>query len=189
MTYQEPPEGPSENPTPTQAGPTRQPLSSEREALFRALIGPHNQAYYLSYIRRAEARGYAPLAWHWPAFFLGPLWCLWRRQYMFAAILVALSMVVNLLSLRFGLGASGLLVQFLIVFTLSSYAALKANAFVYAWARQNVSRAQALHPGQAATQLETLAQRGGVNQNLPWILGLFALLLVMLTPVPTPPAG
>ncbi|MEM7220451.1 MAG: DUF2628 domain-containing protein [Pseudomonadota bacterium] len=183
MSEQEPPNEPPAEPA--GAGPDKAP-SPEREALFRALIGPRKQAYYLSYIRRAESRGYAPLAWHWPAFFLGPLWCLWRRQYLFGAICVALSIVVSLLAT--GLGWSGgSVTQLLLSLPVAVFASLKANAFYYSWASQNVARAQELDPGQTARQLEFLAGRGGVNQNLPLILGLFIMLLVMLTPVPSPP--
>ena len=45
------------------------------DSLYRAVIGEPNQEFYLSYFRRADSRGYAPISWHWPVFvieFSGP---------------------------------------------------------------------------------------------------------------------
>ena len=63
----------------------------ERVAAFKAIIGPSNQDYYLSYFRRCEERGYSPVSWNWPVLFLGVGWLLWRRQYRWALFTVALT--------------------------------------------------------------------------------------------------
>lgn len=50
------------------------------------LVGPLNAPYYLAYFQRAHQRGYAPLSWHWPAFFLGFFCPLYRKQHQWACI-------------------------------------------------------------------------------------------------------
>ena len=59
--------------------------------LYRAVIGEPNQEFYLSYFRRADDRGYAPVSWHWPVLFIGLFWLLYRKQYVFALVVFALA--------------------------------------------------------------------------------------------------
>ena len=44
-------------------------MSESNDELYADVIGPTHTSYYLAYFKRADERGYAPLAWHWPVLF------------------------------------------------------------------------------------------------------------------------
>ena len=158
---------------------TASPVSPS-DALYRAVIGGRNQNYYLSYFHRADERGYAPLAWHWPILFIGLFWLLYRKQYRFALIAFALPYFAAMLATAANAAVPGsgdpvlavLLGGFGFV-----WLPLKANALYYRWARHELDMARALMPNQPAAQEAHLQQRGGTNDQLPLIV-LAVLLLV-----------
>ena len=152
---------------------------SPSDALYRAVIGRRNQNYYLSYFHRADARGYAPVAWHWPIFFLGVFWLLYRKQYRFALIAFALPYFALLLATVINTavpGSGGPLLWIFVGAFGFGWLPLKANALYYQWARHEVDMARALMPNQPAAQEAHLEQRGGTNDQLPLIV--FAVLLL-----------
>ena len=51
------------------------------EALYRAAVGSKNADYYVSRFLRFDEPGASRLSWHWPAFFIGFYWGLYRRMY------------------------------------------------------------------------------------------------------------
>lgn len=57
-----------------------------------AMVGP-NIAYYIPRFRQIEKNGSG--GWNWAAFILGPLWLLFRKQYLVGWILLAFQMVAN----------------------------------------------------------------------------------------------
>lgn len=62
--------------------------------LYKAAIGPRQQAYYLKQFARQEAGPGVRLGWHWPAFFSALNWFIFRKMWAwagwYAALLAAL---------------------------------------------------------------------------------------------------
>ena len=152
--------------------------------LYRAVLGPRNAAYYLPYFRRAEERGYPPVSWNWPVFFFGFFWFLYRKLYVWAAIVfcfptaavIASGLVETLIP---GMGQAVLLT--LVFGFLLLYLPMNANAIYYRWARRELEAGRTELPGQHDAQVERLAQRGGCNANLAFVIfGAFMMLTVML---------
>jgi Protein of unknown function (DUF2628) len=159
------------------------------DELYRAVIGRRNQDFYLTYFRRADSRGYAPISWHWPVLFVGLFWLLYRKQYRFALIAFAVPYVAALVAAAVDAALPGsgepLTMTALAGFGLI-WLPLNANGIYYRWVRNEIDSTQALLPGQHAAQLAQLQLRGGTNQGLPLILlGVFlvvAMVVGNLTP-------
>jgi hypothetical protein len=162
-------------------GAEPEPVSA-RDAHFEAVIGEQAKAYYLAYFRRAEARGYAPIAWHWPALFIPLPWLLYRKHYFWAFIWIAYHHFAVLCELLLDSVAPGLgqylFVAMVGVFQLA-FMPLFANAIYYRFARQLIESAKALHPGREQ-QLEYLRARGGASFVAPIIAFTVLLLLASL---------
>jgi Protein of unknown function (DUF2628) len=163
------------------------------DELYRAVIGRRNQDFYLSYFRRADSRGYAPISWHWPVLFVGLFWLVYRKQYRFALIAFALPYLAAIVTagVERALPGSGepLFVTFVVGFGLI-WLPLNANGIYYRWVRNEIHSAQTLMPGQTAAQLAQLQLRGGTNQQLPLImLGVFLIVTMVagtLAPTTSP---
>ena len=151
--------------------------------LYRAVIGEANQEFYLSYFRRADSRGYAPISWHWPVFIIGLFWLLYRKQYRFAIIVFGLPYLAAMIAalIDSALPGSGrpLLVVIVIGFGFV-WLPLNANGIYYRWVREEIARAQAAYPGQRDAQLRHLENRGGVNGQLPYLVIIGFILMSML---------
>ena len=141
--------------------------------LYRAVIGAPSQEFYLSYFRRADARGYAPISWHWPVFVVGLFWLLYRKQYRFALIVFGLPYLVAMVAavLDSVLPGSGRPLLAIAVGAFGfAWLPLNANGIYYRWARSEIDRACAEFPGQRDAQLRRLEARGGVNGQLPYVI-------------------
>ena len=156
---------------------------------FKAVVGHKNAVYYLNYFARAEARGYPPISWNWPVFFLGWLWLLYRRLYRWASIFFFFPYAVWLLaSLVRPLLGDGLTTTVVIVLVLgfqAVYMPLKANGIYYQHAKSLLQQANQQHPArtdeQVQQQLKVLAEKGGVNPQAPFMaLALIFLLISLL---------
>jgi hypothetical protein len=151
--------------------------------LYRAVIGEPNQEFYLSYFRRADARGYAPISWHWPVFIIGLFWLLYRKQYRFAAIVFGLPYLVAMIAALLDSVLPGSGRPFLVVAVVGFgfvWLPLNANGIYYRWARDEIERARAKFPGQADKQEQHLEERGGVNGQLPYLVIIGFILMSML---------
>ncbi len=149
------------------------PAETPPDEFYRAVIGEPNQEFYLSYFRRADARGYAPISWHWPVFVVGLFWLLYRKQYRFALIVFGVPYLAAMVAaaldavlpgsgrplLAIGVGLFGF-----------AWLPLNANGIYYRWARQQIDRARTEFPGQIDAQLRRLEARGGVNGQLPYVI-------------------
>jgi hypothetical protein len=130
----------------------------EREEDFRVYLGPRAERYLLKFKQFASngEEGFA-FTWHWPAFFFGFWWMLYRKLYVWALVDLALWLVPHLaLPARFIWGAV-------------------ANYLYYLQTKRKVNdfrnRSVPALPGV------TLARRGGVNRWV-WVL---AVVLAALT--------
>lgn len=161
-----------------------------RLSAFKAVIGPSNQNYYLSYFKRCEDRGYAPVSWNWPVLFLGIFWLLWRRQYRWALFTMALgigsSMVSQAVTAQTGSPETGMFAAYLLGLPyLGIYLPLKANGIYYDWCCKMIDTAGQHLPGQHDQQKDWLMRKGGINQSLPLIL-VISFILITLVAGPPP---
>ncbi len=162
----------------------------DRAAAFKAVIGPSNQDYYLSYFRRCEERGYAPMSWNWPVLFLGIFWLLWRRQYRWAIFTLVLgigsSIVAQLVTEQTGSAETGTLAAYLLGLPyLGIYLPLKANGIYYEWCSRMIAEAESQFTGQQEQQNAWLEKKGGINQALPiFVIVAFLLLTLLAGPPP-----
>lgn len=56
-------------------------FAGSQEDLYRAVIGPKNQNYYLSRFQKFDSEGKSRISWHWPAFFITFYWLLYRKMW------------------------------------------------------------------------------------------------------------
>jgi len=153
--------------------------------LYQAVIGRSNTDYYLAYFRRADARGYAPISWHWPALFLGLFWLLYRRLYrwglIFSGVSVGLTMLASTLLVAGG-GPWVTRVYYVVMLLFQVvYVPLNANAIYYRWAKQEIANARAASPHQPRQQVLYLTMRGGVLKNLPVMVAAVLVLLMTIS--------
>jgi hypothetical protein len=135
---------------------TQGSLAAETEEDFRDYLGPRADTYLLKFKPFTTREDGFALTWHWPAFFLGFWWLLYRKLYVWALVDLALWLVPHLtLPARFIWGAV-------------------ANYLYYLQAKRKISDFQNRSPALPAV---TLAEIGGVN---PWVWVPAVLLAVML---------
>lgn len=72
-----------------------QPMNDEERALG-ALVGV-NTRYYIPRFRQIRQAGSA--GWNWAAFLLGPLWLLYRKQYLLGGVIFLFQMILDVTSL------------------------------------------------------------------------------------------
>ena len=138
--------------------PTQGNLAVEREEDFRAYLGPRADKYLLKFKRftTKEEDGFA-LTWHWPAFFFGFWWMLYRKLYVWALVALALWLIPHLaLPAWFIWG-------------------VVANYLYYLQAKRKISDFR--NRSYTALPAVTLAEIGGVNR---WVWGLAVLFAVMI---------
>ncbi len=129
---------------------------SEEE--IRTFIGK-NADYYLRKFRAFRASGQEGFAftWHWPAFFTGFVWMLYRKLYLWAFIAFLLILTpISFPLLMVGWGLTG-------------------NYLYYRMVRQKILEYKKV--GDPRTSDKDLGQKGGVNRWV-WWLGLLLLLLL-----------
>lgn len=160
----------------------------DRERIYKAIIGERNQAYYLSYFERADARGYPPVSWHWPVLFFGVLWFVYRRMYRWAIgsfILPQLAAFVAAGIDQFIPGSGRPLLLVTLIGFYAVWLPLVANGLYYKQAQRLISTAAVLHEGNEQRQFELISGRGGVHAQLPLFLivaiTVMSLLLGMLS--------
>ena len=148
------------------------------EPLYRAFIGKLGQQHYLAYFARADARGYPPISWHWPALMFGVLWLIYRKLYRVALI----AFLVPYVAMAIGAGAehvvakSGNAVAWLLLFGFFAvWLPLNAHSLYYKQARAAIAQMRAIYPNRADAQITALNVVGGAHRGLPLAL------LVLLT--------
>ena len=151
---------------------------TDQEKLYQALIGFRNTGYYMSYFARADERGYPPISWNWPAFFVGLIWLVYRRNYRWALIyfvfIPAVVLTTSLLSGIIGVTSAANLQLISILLFQAAYFPLHANGIYYKWALAELEKARKLHPGNLEKQIDHLTRTGGGNLNM-----LFLALTIM----------
>jgi hypothetical protein len=136
---------------------TQGSLAVERDEDYRAYLGPRAEKYLFKFKRftAKEEEGFA-LTWHWPVFFFGFWWMLYRKLYVWALVALALWLVPHLaLPAWFIWGAV-------------------ANYLYYLQAKRKIGDFR--NRSVQSPPVLTLAEIGGVNRWV-WILAvLFAVM-------------
>ena len=121
---------------------------TDREKLYEAVIGHKNTDYYMAYFLRADERGYPPISWNWPGFFVGLIWLIYRRHYRWAlfyfAVIPLITVGTGLLSGILGADMSVTLQLVGITLFQAIYFPLNANGIYYKWVQGEIEKAESL---------------------------------------------
>lgn len=158
---------------------------AHRHRLYEAIIGERNQAYYLSYFERADARGYPPVAWHWPVLFFGVLWFLYRKMYRWALVSFALPYLASFVATgvdQFAPGSGNYLFWPIIIGYYAVWLPLVTNGLYYKQAQRIMGAARVLYEDHDENQVSILRARGGVYSQLPLVLiGVLTLVSMIMS--------
>ncbi len=144
--------------------PDAKPNGACREEDFIAFVG-NNSPSYLEKFRKFRVGGVDNFSatWHWPVFFTGFWWMLYRKMYLWAAV-----------------SFIGLLIPYVNFVAWIGFA-LAGNYIYYKFAQRKILALRSVNPqGDISV---TLAQIGGVNRWIPIvaiIITLLALALAMI---------
>jgi len=69
-------------------------LDADRDALYRAVVGPKKADFYAPKFMRFDQPNSSKMSWNWPAFFVSFYWFLYRRMYGYWAIYCLLIPIV-----------------------------------------------------------------------------------------------
>jgi len=128
---------------------------------FVAYIGK-NANKYISKFKKFNISGIDNFAatWHWPAFFVGPLWMLYRKLYLYFIIFSLISLIPF-----FGI------ISWIV-------AAIIANYIYY---KQAKTKILAVKSSPSVVDIPTtLSQIGGVNSWV-WVVGIIIFILFVVT--------
>ena len=145
-------------PQPPVSAVTHDVISEEELATF---IGKNADRYLVKFRKfTALGRGSFVMTWHWPAFFFGSFWMLYRKLYLWAFVALAVGFIpgVGILAL-FVLGLTG-------------------NYLYFTAARsriQGIQAQQALSPVERAA---AIARAGGTNSTAIFLVPLFAVMVL-----------
>ncbi len=159
------------------------PADTPSDDLYRAIIGEPSQAFYLSYFKRADSRGYPPISWHWPVFVIGLFWLLYRKQYRFALIVFGIPYLAAIIAALIDAALPGSGRPLLAIAVMGFgfvWLPLHANGIYYRWARHEIERARMKFPGQLESQNRYLEAHGGVNGQVPYLVLIGLVVMSML---------
>lgn len=152
--------------------------------LYKAVIGPRNQGYYLRRFAKFDADGKTGATWHWPAFFSTLNWLIFRKMWGLALWFASLSLTLALAV--FGLGKLALNYSdatqnaLILLFLLAAFVlpGLYANSAYYRFCEKKITKALASDSGvQGACEL--LARQASSNRRW-FVLALLNLLILAL---------
>ena len=166
------------------------PISDQADAtteLYKSVIGPINQSYYLRVFAHFDAKGKTGILWHWPAFFSTLNWLVFRKMWGMAAGFVGLALFFTLAV--FGIGklvfgfsetTQGTVIGVCLLFAFV-LPGLFANAAYYRFCERTIN--SVLVTGVSVPgACEVLTRRASSRQHF---LGLAALNLVALAMLAT----
>ncbi|MBK7050126.1 MAG: hypothetical protein RL710_1525 [Pseudomonadota bacterium] len=153
--------------------------------LYKSVIGPVSQSYYLRVFAHFDAKGKPGILWHWSAFFYTLNWLIFRKMWGLAAWFAGLSLVFTLAV--FGIGklvfgysetTEGILtgVSVLLAFVLPG---LFANAAYYRFCERTINSVLVTGVGVPGA-CEVLTQRASTRKRLLGLIALNGVALVML---------
>ena len=153
-----------------------------RVELYKAILGPKNQTYYLNKFARFDSKGRAGISWNWSAFLVTFYWLIYRRMllsaivyflmpFLFFAITLSVALMVNKHSdMTLGIGA--LLYAVLSILL----PAMFSNALYYKRCKKIVARTCSEH-NSIDRQQGALSAKGGTASLKIVFAILFAFML------------
>jgi hypothetical protein len=159
------------------------PLS--QEAMYKALIGPKNQEYYLNEFAKFDAAGKTSTSWHWPAFFVTFYWLLYRKMWPTAVLyyftptiaILIIAVLGGVFGAIFGFSTSaGIFVCVLyLAYLVASFIlpAMHANALYYKHCKKEIARITARKANKQKT-IDELIYNGGTS----WIAIIFIVFYI-----------
>lgn len=155
-------------------------MSDVTVQLYKAVIGPVNQDYYLRVFAHFDAKGKVGVLWHWPAFFSTLNWLVFRKMWLLALWFAAFSITFTLVVFGIGklvfnysplaeslIGGVSLVLGFIVP-------GLFANAAYYKFCEKTINDVLVTGVGVPAT-CELLSRRASTRKRL------IALVLINLT--------
>lgn len=113
--------------------------------LYRAVIGPRSQEYYLKHFLRFDSEGKTSATWHWPAYWVTLNWLIYRRMWgwalAYAAALLGLVLVIfGVGKLLFSYSDTTAFILFLSLLTTAFVVpGMYANAWFYKFCNEKIS--------------------------------------------------
>jgi len=152
--------------------------------LYRAVIGPHGQDYYLRQFQRFDADGRTSVSWNGPAFWATLNWMLYRRMWGWALAYVAA--LLGLAALVFGAGPlvfdysnARAVLLFLSVLPLSFLVpGMYADAWYYRHCQRKIGAVQRRTDSTEEARQTLLRQAPG-RRSLPWLVLVDVALLAL----------
>lgn len=134
---------------------------SEEE--LRIFIGENNTNYYIekwSLINKTNKS----VSWNWASFFLGSLWLLYRKMYVWGVLMMVVSMAATL---------SGVPFSWLILGILTG---MFGNKLYLEETRKRIIEIKSI-TGDLNRQYEMMRSKGGTNLTLPIIIAVIVCLI------------
>lgn len=148
-----------------------QEIATMQDDAMQTFVGK-NYAFYQKKWQNAAAKK-SPMSWNWAAFFLGVIWIVYRKMYLYAGIVIGLLVLDVVVESYFPLPeAIGKAVNW-------------ATAALFGWMGNHWykthvdKKIKEISATSSPEQLiEELTRQGGVNLPAAWALGIFILLLL-----------
>ncbi len=150
---------------------------------YKAVIGPKNQAYYLSQFSRFDREGIR-VSWNWPSFLMTFYWLLYRKMWLNALAYFLFPYVLAFVFALFVVltdSDPGTLVGSVYLAYLAAIFVLipmYANALYYRHCKKRVSQARATSQ-DTQRQLGELAARGGTSNVVLILILIFAFVAIV----------
>lgn len=159
---------------------TAQPSRNELTDLYEASIGEKNTSYYLTKFAQFDRQGPGLKAsWNWAAFFLVPIWALYRKMYGLFFALWGASTVATFIS---KLNAP-LLLNLAVLAAWVAFG-IYANSIYHHHLKKKIAVAQSTV--RAPNVLASLGNKGGVNPWVSWVgVGLLVVSILAAFVIPT----
>ena len=165
---------------------TAQASSNELTELYEAGIGEKNTSYYLTKFAQFDRQGPGLKAsWNWAAFFLVPIWALYRKMYGLFFALWGASTVATFIS---KLNAP-LLLNLAVLAAWAAFG-IYANSLYHHHLKKKIAVARSTV--RAPNVLVSLGNKGGVNLWVSWVgVGLLvvSILAGIVLPQQPPPTA
>lgn len=173
-----------EQSTPTESFRTK--TSDDLEEVYKAVIGPKNQDFYLLHFRRFDSAREAGSTWHWPALFFPILWSLYRKMWGSALIYYVLYFIAfQIAKESANISEIGSLFYVIYLLCLFFIPPVFANALYYNHCKKKIAKVQS-SSNDRQRQLKELSVIGGTVSNavISVLAAIFFLIVLAALAIP-----
>ncbi len=140
-------------------------MLENQDEIYKSIIGPKNQTYYLTKFTHFDDKGGVSASWHWPAFFVTFFWLLYRKMwanaflYMFFSYI--LSKIVDVVTADNPTAiVIGNAIYFLALFL---FPAMYASAAYYNHCKEKIKELSVSEQG-SENLLKVISEKGGISK-------------------------